>query len=136
MKKQSMLDYTISEINSIEDFMSYWEQNEYKQEVINSFFGNKLLSDIDLLDDPNLVELHKSFYVMVEQGDLVFGKVIDAPYFSKLIDTKNKKYFIMVDINPLVDEDSICLEGSVFLSNDFKDLVIEVKRRLSMNTTM
>lgn len=119
LKKKEEQSILFSNINSYSELKQVWIDKKHDQTFINDFFENRSSSDFSILDEPNYNKEHECFYIQSSIGDILFGETKKAPYFSELIETKDKKYFVSINKNPIVDEDPTIIIPKTFCSDNF-----------------
>ena len=120
------LKKTLENINSYSDLIQLLKENNNDFKLINTYFENKSEYDFGLLDAPRYYNKPQEyFYISTDIGDIIFGEVEKAKYFSRNIKTEYK-YFVAID-NSKIKSDRF--EIKTLRTNDFH-LAISRLRKL------
>jgi hypothetical protein len=115
------------DIKSYDDLNDLVVKNDYDFTILDSFFENNNFNHIEFFGEPNYDEPHECFFAESPLGQILFGEVEKAPYFSKHIKTNGKKYFVTIDRNTMVGENCELLYSKTFVSDDFGQAVAHMK---------
>jgi hypothetical protein len=130
---KNIFKYKYKDINSYEDLNKLIADNNYDFTILDTYFENKSDESFSILEEDNYNESHECFYISTPIGDILFGEVEKAKYFSKHIETKGKKYFITIDENPMVDEECELIKKKTYTTDCFSS-AIKIVRSLVDST--